>query len=716
MLIRRTLRVPRREGPHGDGAAVARQLDAVLAGVGFTCSGELLAHVTALEPGTAMDLAVEVVRAARELVGDHVPHNAYFLRFPEGVPDTLEFWVACLRDALVPGGRRSPAELLAELFSGRVGLLDLPRYGRYQHTHAELLAAHDELVASASDRMTVLQLGEPLDREAQRLHLELAGSPVPLGGADVELLAELAAHCRDEEQPARVPVRETRAVLNAVRLADGRPLVGVDTVTDVLRTACRAVGGDVSLQRPTRLRSLPRAQRRRLLAALDAVVAADDGALADVARHAGPWKRLGERLHPHEHPRYEHAARVFAVARGERRVPSPQARVEVAFAAGRPVEAASLMAAVPGALLRSLDRVLRTAGPGEVDAVLDLVASVLGGVSGRVLCAVREHLQNRAAPDAARVFVGRARRAWTERDTRPALPAEVVARATALVDAELAARLPAHDHLVVDPAVLDVAVPLSGRATEDGLAVLPRGSRSRVDGDRLRFFVHWRERARTTDLDLSALLLDAEFEQVGQVSYTNLRDGGAVHSGDVTSAPEGASEFIDLPLAALEATHVVPQVNVFSGEGFDEVAESLFGWMVRGDDQRGAPFEPRTVRTRSELRGAGRVALPAVFSRTAEGWTATWMHLHLAGRPRFNRIEGNRVSTALLARAILERRHLTVGDLVRPMAAKARTTTTWEPGTALAGPVAFVGLERPDGLPPGSTAITVGCLADLVPA
>lgn len=35
MIIQRTLRVPRSAGPAGDGAAVARQMDAVLAGVGF---------------------------------------------------------------------------------------------------------------------------------------------------------------------------------------------------------------------------------------------------------------------------------------------------------------------------------------------------------------------------------------------------------------------------------------------------------------------------------------------------------------------------------------------------------------------------------------------------------------------------------------------------------------------------------------------------------
>ena len=200
------------------------------------------------------------------------------------------------------------------------------------------------------------------------------------------------------------------------------------------------------------------------------------------------------------------------------------------------------------------------------------------------------------------------------------------------------------------------------------------------------------------------------------MSFTNLHDDGAVHSGDIVEAPEGATEFIDLPLEEVTAAHVVPQVNVYSGEGFDEVAESLFGWMVRDGEQEGAPFEARTVRTRSELRGEGRIALPAVFSRTPQGWTATWMHLYLPGFPKFNQVEANRLSTAMVARSILERRYLTVGHLVDLLRAKAGTATTWSPGLVLDGPVTFIGPHRPDGLPEGSTAITLDGLGQLVPA
>jgi hypothetical protein len=259
--------------------------------------------------------------------------------------------------------------------------------------------------------------------------------------------------------------------------------------------------------------------------------------------------------------------------------------------------------------------------------------------------------------------------------------------------------------------VLPVALPLSERSTPAGFGVMPRGSVVPVAGDRLRFFVYWREAATRTDFDLSALLLDDDFTPVGHLAWTHLMWDCAVHSGDITEAPEGASEFIEFELPKVQARYIVPQVNVYAGEGFDEVAESFFGFMERDGDQRGHPYEPRTVRMKSDLRGAGRIALPLVFSRDDDGgWAATWMHLFLRGASTFNMVETNKLSMTLLVRSILGRRFLTVGDLVALMG--PHTTVVPEDGR----PVTYIGIECPDGLPDGSEVITLDRLAALVPA
>ncbi|MFC4857096.1 hypothetical protein [Actinophytocola glycyrrhizae] len=715
LVIRKTLRVPASTGAAGDGTPVARQLDAALLDVGFSASRALLAHVGGLATGPAMDLAATVVSSVRELVGDHVRHNAYFIGFPDDVPDTVEFWVERLRAAVLAGGGDATGEQLRDaVTSGWVDLLTLPGYGTYRHTHADLLAAHDDLVASAGDRLTVLHLGDTAEVEVTRLYLALAGSAAPLGEDDLAILSELAVACADGAQPAAIPVRENRAVLNGIRLVLGAPLVAVDTTTDVLRLACQVSGGDVSLATPTRFRAFRRRERRIMLAALDAVVGANPGRLGDVARYAEQWKRLGERLHPHEYGRWPHAQDVFAVARGERRVRNLAGRAEAAVRAGAIAPAAAVLSAAPGLLLRSADRLLRLASPAERDPVVDAVTGALGTASGRVLCSLREHVGNRLAPASARMYVNRSRRAWVGPDERPPLPAGLVAELSARLDAAVAARLPEFTHpVVVDPDVLDVALPLSGKASGSGFAVLPRGSRAPVTGEVLRFLTYWRQSARRTDHDLSLLLLDEEFHTAGQVSWTNYRHGGVVHSGDITAAADGATEFIDVPLD-IPVQYVVPQVYVYAGETFDEVAESMFGYQTRDRDQRGAPFDARTVRSRSRLSGTGRVALPMVFARQEHGWQAVWLHLYLRGRPAFNRVEDNTFTTADQVRALVERRCLTVSWLLD----RVRTRTevrTWD-GTPPAGPVTFVGIDAPDGLPAGSTVYTLDRIGELIPA
>ncbi|MBI4944618.1 MAG: TerD family protein [Actinobacteria bacterium] len=713
-IIQRTLRVPASEGPAGDGAPVARQLDAALLDVGFSASREFLDHLGGLEPGPAMDLAVTVVSAVRELVGDHVRHNAYFIGFPHDVPDTVEFWLERLRAAvLAGGGTATDAQLRTALAAGGIDLLDLPAYGAYQHTYDELLAAHDALVTTAGDRVTLLHLGDPLEVEASRLYLALAGSTTPLGEPDLALLGELAVACLDGPQPDQVPVRENRAVLNGIRLVLDRPLVATDTTTDVLRVACQVSGGDVSLATPTRFRGFRRAERRILLAALDEVVGASPGKLADVARHAERWKRLGERLHPHEYGRWPHAQQVFAVARGERRVPGLAGRAETAVRSGAVGQAASVLSAAPGLLLRSADRLLRLASRAERAEVVDAVTGALGSASGRVLLGLREHVDNRLLPAPARVYVGRSRRAWVEPDRRPALPADLVADLSARLDAEIAARLaPSSRPLLVDPDVLDVALPLSGKASGAGFGVLPRGSRAIVRGDVLCFFMYWRQTSRRTDYDLSVLLLDEQFHAAGQVSWTNYRHDGVVHSGDITSAPDGATEFIDVPLD-LVARVVVPQVNIYAGESFEDVAESLFGYQTRTRDQGGPPFDARTVRMTSQLRGAGRVALPMAFVNGENGWQAVWLHLYPKGRPSFNRVEDSTVTTAEQVRALVERRYLTLAYLVD----RWRPTTevlTWN-GEVPDEPVTYIGIQAPENLPTGSETFTLPRLGELIP-
>lgn len=708
-------------GEPGDGSAAARQFDAVALCAGFKCSRDLLERLSGIEAGRVVDIAAAALEVVREQAGDHVRHNSYFLDFPENVPDTMEFWARCLREALLDPVTAGQVETEPD---GRAGfflnLLSLPSYGRYQHSYEDMLAAHDELIPAAGDRVTVLHLGGALDDEARDLYLRLAGSAVPLSAGDTDALRLLARWCADGPQPDGIPARESRAVINAARLRAGLPPL-VTTVTDVLRLACELSGGDVSLREPTRFGPLRRREREALMAALDAV--AERPELADVSLYAERWKRLGERVHPHEYPRYPRAMEAFAVARGEVTVPSFGGQVEAAFARSDVGQAVRLLRTAPGRLWRSADRLFRAApDSGAVHLVLDALGATAPDVSGRVLLSVREHLQNRSFPGAGRLFANRLGRAWAAPDWRDTLDRGVIAEACALIDAEVMRRLPP-GRIVVDAGIAGAALPLSGKPLPAGLGIFPRGSVTKVEGELLRFFIYWRQRRRRTDYDLSALFLDEQYANPRHISWTRLSDGEAEHSGDVTQAPapDGASEFINIRLTHLGRGFIVPQVYIYAGEGFGEVDESFFGFMTRDGEQAGQPFEARTVRMKSALYSPSRTAVPLVFSRGEDGaWRAKWLHLYLRGHGTAtwggptNQVEGGRVSATMLARSVVEREYLRVGYLADLWRRKGCEVLDAVPDDG--GPVTYIGLERPEGLAAGSEVFTLDRLGDLIPA
>lgn len=123
-------------------------------------------------------------------------------------------------------------------------------------------------------------------------------------------------------------------------------------------------------------------------------------------------------------------------------------------------------------------------------------------------------------------------------------------------------------------------------------------------------------------------VFDARWRFTGLCDYTNLRLGGsaAVHSGDLTSAPEplGASEFVDLDVAALRAIggrYAVPIVFSYNDVPFDELVRGFAGFM---DDPDGL-FDPLAVRQRFDLTGPAKILVPLV----ADLWSRTMRRVDL---------------------------------------------------------------------------------------
>ncbi|MDQ3299821.1 MAG: hypothetical protein M3619_24850, partial [Myxococcota bacterium] len=407
--------------------------------------------------------------------------------------------------------------------------------------------------------------------------------------------------------PKHIAVRETMAIAVA-RLwlvsPDRAAMVKatadhVKTATDVLRIAAVLMGASAALvdlsSGPMKLASIGRGLRRAVLEALDRLPS--ELVVEDMRRHAGLWKRVGERLHPFEHAaKLPKATLAFAAIRGtdlatatfasdlEKRVDgipgiatiirgaTKQLRVtpwagvvEDALRAGDAKTAIERLAQRPGELLRRVDHVLRLATakqPAAFDDVLAAIRTAIPHGAPNTLLVLGSHVRARTAPWPRRIVFpkGNVLKAWTMPDTRAPLRTDAIGTIVDSVRRELLARGEKRKQFaraVIDRGLQDLLVPIGERSASKSKIAWPRGSEAPLPaGDTLRLFLHWEEPAnQRVDLDLSVALFNRDWRHVGTCDFTHLVVGAraAVHSGDLTSAPPplGASEFVELDLAAL---------------------------------------------------------------------------------------------------------------------------------------------------------------------
>ena len=511
--------------------------------------------------------------------------------------------------------------------------------------------------------------------------------------------------------PPRIPVKETAAIVVArlwLVAPDRAAMVAatathVGTATDVLRVASVVMGGNAELVEPIRLASIPRGLRRAILAALDRLPI--DQVALDVDRHAGLWKRVGERLHPFEHvARHPKAALAFAIVRGTNlgtasfgpalraeasalsclrivdNVVTPiawGAPVEDALRAKNPRSALGRLMHRPGDLLRRADHLVRLAQDHQLDGLETIIkgikiAASRGAPSTLLLLAA--HLARRGTHWPRRVFFPRGDvvRAWATDDRRPLLRADVIGALVGAMRFELSSRAQIQRHYpraVIDRALADLLVPISERNASPAKLAWPRGSELAIPKAKtVRLFLHWEDPAgQRVDLDLSVALYDHQWRHVATCDFRNLVVGGerraAVHSGDLTSAPPplGASEFVDLDVEALRmvgARYAVMVVFSYNSVPFDRLPHGFAGLMVA--PAAGAAFDPRAVTQRFDLRGRSMITIPLTIDLAEH--RLRWLDVHVRAHGDLHHVGGYRAALAHVGRAMAE----LVGTHARP--------------------------------------------------
>ncbi|WP_419890515.1 TerD family protein [Paenibacillus xylanexedens] len=518
--------------------------------------------------------------------------------------------------------------------------------------------------------------------------IEAKGSISETDKADIDTVLEHAdPEDVDALLPAEIPFKENVGFVVALLLKHEKANIDrispyFKTASDVLRLAVAWSNGDVSLAAASPFRKFKRRERRLLLGLLEQCGSITE----DMLRYKDRWIRLGEILHPSEYKlRYPRCEEAFDILRNNKPYSTFNGSVELAFQYRNVWSLIDLLSQRPGEFARRLDHLLRMT---EDEAyVLLAFGEVLEQVSTPVLLQVRQHFARRNEPQDLRVFFpkGNVAKAFAVPNELPEIDEATCQNVVQLCEQALVERFAALAPLgktYVDPQLHDYLVPFSQRSASKALHTIVRGSRvPMAEGDTIRFFNWWKEgdvdgkSTGRVDIDLSAVMYDKDWNYVEHISYTNLRSSNykAVHSGDIVTAPNGASEFIDLHIPSIVAyggRYVVATLLSFTSHPYCDLPECFVGWMMRKKPGSGEIFEPSTVANKIDITADTQIAIPVIMDLVER--TVIWTDLALTSHPDYyNNVEGNQKGMVLMGKALTNLRKPHLHDLFM-LHAKAR--------------------------------------------
>ena len=630
-------------------------LNANMMTLGFIMSQDLYHQLCCLDVKAFKKLAVEVMPILQELKGAHVNHRPMYPNFPKQVIDASDevlFFNAI--DHYYSAGEWLP------------NYNKLPRSFVFEEVKFQEIKAINPI-------------------EFLQLFTQLLKSQDSLSDQDKAIVQWfLKSDYASQLVVPEIPFHENMCLIAAYYLQEGRDLTPVvKNATDLLRIVTHLSGGDVSLAENTRFKSLPRSQRRVLVQQLERVINEED-----IGRHRKKWVRLFHNLHVGDY-----SNKVFKIAkkaRNNQHLKSFYSDLEEALLKRDIPLVLKLLQSRPGEFGRRLDHVLRLAmaldwkvincsnpeqimsfqdlkqlvGTANQQVVVESFLQVVDKIPTRNLTQLFGHLSSRTYDTMEKIIFpkGSFQNAVVVEKHLMAITDDVLLPLKDGIKKSLELRFSEKEALGkvwLDPALIDCPLPSQQRSASTAFVNMARGTRLPLtDGkDTLRLFVYWVGK----DIDLSATFHDEAGNMIEQVSYTQLRsqEYQAYHSGDITNAPKGASEFIDINItaAAKSARYLAMNVLVYNGPNFKDHDECFVGWMAREYSNSNEVYDPATVEQKITLNQGCRNIVPVVFDLLER--KAIWVDLPTSSRAFYvnNNVESNAASIQQKLYSILNSRN-----------------------------------------------------------
>lgn len=589
----------------------------------------------------------ELHKFLKSFLGADVKYMPLFRKFPDKVPDDIEYLIRRILgflsnattdtqvDAFNTFRTAINSENTVTLDNGIVvdkALFDMDEFNACPITQMQTkeLSERDEYQATSLNDSRVLKtisLGNKDD--ILEVFTNLIASSTPISERDKTFISAVFSMLGDSafsSLPDEIPQKETVIIVSKelVKSLDYKEAVSllsqyIKTATDVLRLAEGFSNGDPSLISHESFKMTSK-ERKIAMSLLNTLKNPEE----DMLRYRGLWLVLGQYLHIGAYRRkFPRAVSYMNKLRNEpESIMTYNKRIEYAIAMRQKDDVIKYSMERPGDFARRLDHILRVFNSDEDIAKAFL--SVADNVATPLLVNLKTFMQNRYEKDETRLFTpkGTLFSNVEEGDNRSTLSMNVCQLLSVGISRVLTERFAEREPLgnvFIDAGLRDILVASSMRGDGEQTQPLTKGSRIAFQDDEaeiVRMFCYWKETdCGRVDVDISLMAFDENLDHKESVSYSGYNNKGAfTYSGDVQSAPNGASEFIDADIQKCldkGIRYLILTTNVYTGQRFSKFT-AMGGFMTRRNTS-GKAFEPKTVEHKYNIFSNTNFAFPMAF-------------------------------------------------------------------------------------------------------
>lgn len=410
----------------------------------------------------------------------------------------------------------------------------------------------------------------------------------------------------------------------------------VKTAKDVMRVAEK-----VNASEDYRKFKLTNSYRKLIAAYLDSI----KNPLEDMVKEREKWVALNMAVHFGVfRKKYENAFKaVNTVLNKPETIKTFEGKLQVALVDEKNIDKVVKLAKQrPGIFARNLDNYIRKF-PESIDLITDALKDCGSSASMRVLVGARDNFSSRLNDhNVPRMYINKRGFSNIIDKDREDISEENCKKVIAAIDEVIKQKLVDSQYdgksIFIDPSLSTRVLPMKMRSMKNSMFKAERGSSIKIDEDTdyIRFFTYWKENDESgrVDLDLSTSIFYKNFDQLETCAYYDTHGEYSTHSGDFTSAPNGATEFVDINIGKLKktnASYVVMYVNVFSRQSLDSF-DAFCGVMCNNNGVFDKTYDPLKVVDRFDLTCDARAVLALIYD--IENNTMLWADMpshNLAG-------------------------------------------------------------------------------------